>query len=268
MPTRSTEHLPRVGIRIAVPGQSSTETQNASSSIRAQAPFKQQQSPSSQQSNVNTGTLNTLQEQVKLLASEVHSLGLALRMIVEQQSRLEREQSQQTQVQKQILSTLQKLVSKQATCGFQHSTTPIMPSCPLSSSSYSQNTLTPSQGSSLCTQAQSRYNEIDGSTLDNIESFSLDSLSSVAVNGFQTSDSLSFNRTHSPPFTQSHTPTFTPGMMQSHADTYAGMESKSAEMASPSTDRSFQACRSSNLSSTEPISVHDAQLTIVKIENV
>lgn len=269
MPTRSTEQSPRVGIRIPVPGPSSTGPQN--SSIRAQAPTSQQQSPPSQQSNVDTGPLSALQEQVKSLASEVRSLGLALRMMVEQQGRLEREQSQQTQVQKQILSTLQKLVSKQGPCAFQHSTTPTMPSCPLSSASYSQSTFTPSQGSSLCSQAQSRYNEIDGSTLDNIETFSLDSLSSTAINGFQTSDSLSFNRTHSPPFTQSHTQSFTPEIgsyTQSHTDTYAGIDSKSVEIASPSTDRSFQACRSSSQSSSEPISVHDTQLTIVKIENV
>lgn len=271
MPTHSTEQSPRVGIRISVPGQSSIGPQNASSSLRSQAQTRQQQSPPSQQSNLDTGTLSALQEQVKSLASEVHSLGLALRMMVEQQGRLEREQTQQTQVQKQILSTLQKLASKQGPCAFQHSTTPTMPSCPLSSASYSQSTFTTSQGSSLCSQVQSRYNEIDGSTLDNIEPFSLDSLSSAAMNGFQTSDSLSFSRTHSPPFTQSHTQTFTPEIVsytQPHTDTYAGMENKSAQMASPSTDRSFQACRSSSQSSTEPISVHDAQLTIVKIENV
>ncbi|XP_017344135.1 uncharacterized protein LOC108276743 [Ictalurus punctatus] len=272
MPTRSAEQSPRVGIRIPVPGQSGTGPQNVSLSVRAQAPTSQHQSPTSQQSNVDTGTLSALQEQVKSLASEVRSLGLALRMMVEQQGRLEREQSQQTQVQKQILSTLQKLASKQGLCAFQHSTAPTMPSCPLSSASYSQSTFTPSQGgSSLCSQAQSRYNEIDGSTLDNIEPFSLDSLSSTAINGFQTSDSLSFNQTQSPPFTQSHTQTFTPEIVsytQPQTDTYAGMDSKSAEMASTSTDRSFQACRSSSQSSTEPISVHDAQLTIVKIENV
>ncbi|MCJ8739469.1 hypothetical protein PDJAM_G00047640 [Pangasius djambal] len=160
MPTRSTEQSPRVGIRIPVPGQSSTGPQNASSSVRAQAPTSQQQSPPSQQSNVDTGTLSALQEQVKSLASEVRSLGLALRMMVEQQGRLEREQSQQTQVQKQILSTLQKLASKQGPCAFQHSTTPTMPSCPLSSASYSQSTFTPSQGNSLCSQAQSSIKSI------------------------------------------------------------------------------------------------------------
>ncbi|XP_058265638.1 uncharacterized protein LOC131365792 [Hemibagrus wyckioides] len=270
IPTRSTEQSPRVGIRIPVPGQSSTGPQNVSSSVRAPALTSQQQSPS-QQSNVDTGTLSALQEQVKSLATEVRSLGLALRMMVEQQGRLEREQSQQTQVQKQILTTLQKLASKQGPCGFQHSTTSTLPPCPLSSASFSQSTFTPSQGSSLCSQAQSRYNEIDGSTLDNIEPFSLDTLSSATIDGFQTSDSLSFNRTHSPTFTQSHTQQFTPEIVsytQSHTDTYAGIDSKPAEIASPNTDRSFQACRSSSQSSTEPISVHDAQLTIVKIENV
>lgn len=269
IPARSTELSPRVGIRIPVQGQSSSVPQNASSSVRAQAPTNQQQSPLSQQSNVDTGTLSALQEQVSSLASEVRSLGLALRMMVEQQGRLEREQCQQTQVQKQILSTLQKLASKQGPCAFQHSTTPTMSSCPLSS--YSQSTFTPSQGGSLCSQAQSRYNEIDGSALDTIEPFSLDSLSSATIDGFQTSDSLLFNRTHSPTCTQSHTQTFTPEIVSytpSHTDTYVGMESKLAELASPNTDRSFQACRSSSQSSTEAISVHNAQLTIVKIENV
>lgn len=254
-----------------MPGQS-TGPQNTSLSMRAQASTNQQLSPTSQQSNVDTGTLSALQEQVKSLASEVHSLGIALRMMVEQQGRLEREQSQQTQVQKQILSTLQKIASKQGPCAFQHSTTPTVPLCPLSSASYSQSTFTPSQGSSLCSQAQSRYNEIDSSTLDNIEPFSLDSLTSAAIDGFQTSESVSFNQTHSPTFTQSQTRTFTSECVisytQPHTDTYTEMENKSAEMASPNTDRSFQACRSSSQSSAEGISVHDAQLTIVKIENV
>ncbi|GAA6082606.1 uncharacterized protein LOC113639509 [Tachysurus ichikawai] len=271
IPTRSTEQSPRVGIRIPVPGQSSTGPQNANSSVRAPAPTNHQQSPPNQQSNVDTGTPSALQEQVKSLASEVRSLGLALRMMVEQQGRLEKEQSQQTQVQKQILSTLQKLASKQGSCGFQHNTTPTLPQCPLSSASYSQSTFTPSQGSSLCSQAPSRYNEINGSTLENIEPFSLDTLSTAAIDGFQTSETLSFNRTHSPTFTQAHTQTFTSEIVsytQPHTDTYAGMDSKPAEIASPNTDRSFQVCRSSSQSSTEAISVHDPQLTIVKIENV
>ncbi|KAI5619050.1 hypothetical protein C0J50_21081 [Silurus asotus] len=271
IPSRSTEQSPRIGIRIPLPSQSSTGPQNVSSTVRSQAPSSQQQSPPSQQSNVDTGAINALQEQVKSLASEVRSLGVALRMMVEQQGRLEREQSQQTQVQKQILSTLQKISSKQGPCAFQHSTTSTMPSCPLSSASYSQGTFTPSQGNSLCNQVQSRYNEIDGSTLDNIEPFSLDSLSSAAINGFPTSDSLSFSQTHSPSFTQSHTQTFTPEIVsysQPHTDNYAGLDSKSEEMTSQSTERSFQACRSSSQTSTEPISVHDTQLTIVKIENV
>ncbi|TSK87597.1 hypothetical protein Baya_4311 [Bagarius yarrelli] len=269
IPARSTEQSPRVGIRIPVQGQSSSVPQNSGPSVRVQASGNQLQSSASQQSCLDTGTLSALQEQVKSLASEVCSLGLALRMMIEQQGRLEREQSQQTQVQKQILSTLQKLASKQGPFAFQHCTTPTVPPCPLSSASYSQSTFTSSQGGSMCSQAQSRYNEIDGSTIDNIEPFSLTSLSSATIDGFQTSDSLSFNRTHSPTCTQSHT--HTPEIVsytQSHKDTYAGMESKSAELASPSTDRSFQACRSSSLSSTEAISGHNAQLNIVKIENV
>lgn len=165
-------------------------------------------------------------------------------MMVEQQGRLEREQNQQTQVQKQILSTLQNLASKLEPC-VQHTTALTIPSC-----------LTPSQ-------TQSRYNEINGPALDNIETFSLDGLGPATINGFQpcsSSDSLSF--------TQTHSQTFTPEMMsytQPHTETYIGIEGKPVEMTTPSTDGSFPVCRST---SSDSNSVHESQLTIVKVENV
>ncbi|XP_026887114.2 uncharacterized protein LOC113590969 [Electrophorus electricus] len=273
VPTRSLQQPPRIGIRLPTPAQSSTVPQNASSSVRAQAPTSQP-SPPCQQSNLDAGTPSGLQEQVKSLASEVRSLSLALRMMMEQQGRLEREQSQQTQVQKQILSTLQELTSKLGPCSLQHTTTPTIPSCPFSSASYSQSTFTASQASyTSCSQAQSRYSDIDGSVLENIEAFALDSLSTATINGFQpcsTSDTLSFTQTHPPAFTQSRTQTYTPDVLsytQSHTDTYAGMDSKPVEMGSTSTNGSFPACSSSTQSS-QAISPHDAQLTIIKVENI
>ncbi|XP_072550475.1 uncharacterized protein [Salminus brasiliensis] len=269
MPTRSPQQQPRIGIRLPTPTQSSATPQNASSSIRAPT---SQPSPPCQQSSVDTGMSSGLQEQVKCLASEIRSLGLALRVIVEQQGRLEREQSQQTQVQKQILSTLQELASKLGPCNLQHTPASTMPSCPFSSASFSQTTFTTSQSSySSCSQAQPRYNEIDGSGLENIEQFSLDSLSSATINGFQpcsTSDTLSFTQTHTPTFTQSQAQTYTPDVLsytQSHTDTFTGMDNKSV---STSTEGTFQTSSSSAQSSAQPISPHDAQLTIIKVENV
>ncbi|KAL7860184.1 hypothetical protein AOLI_G00165330 [Acnodon oligacanthus] len=274
MPSRSPQQQPRIGIRLPTPAQSSATPQNASSSMRPQAP-PSQPSPPSQQSSPDAGVPSGLPEQVKSLASEVRSLGLALRMIVEQQGRLEREQSLQTQVQKQILSTLQELASKLGPCSLQHTPTPTVPTCPFSSASFSQPTFTSSQGSfSSCSQAQSRYSEIDGSGLENIEAFSLDGLSSATINGFQpcsTSDTLSFTQAHTPTFTQSQTQTYTPDVLsytQSHTDTFTGMDSKSVERASTSTEASFQTSSSSSQSSTQPISPNDAQLTIIKVENV
>ncbi|XP_066498710.1 serine-rich adhesin for platelets-like [Hoplias malabaricus] len=272
MSTRSPQQQLRMSIQLPTPSQSSVAPQNASSSIRAQI-LPSQHSPPCQQSSPEASAQSSLPEQVKSLASEVRSLGLALRMIMEQQGRLEREQSQQTQVQKQILSTLQELASKLGPCGLQHSTNASVSSCPFSSASFSQSTFTTSQGSySSCSQAQSRYSEIDASGLENIEAFSLDGLSSATINGFQpcsTSDTLSFPQTHT--FTQSQTQTYTPDVLtytQSHTDTFTGMDNKSVELASNSTEGSFQTSGSSTQSSSQPISAHDAQLTIIKVENV
>ncbi|KAG9264559.1 hypothetical protein AMEX_G22841 [Astyanax mexicanus] len=274
LPTRSPQQQqPRVGIRLPTPTQSSPTPQNPNSSIRAPAP-PSQPSPPCQQSGADTAAPSGLQEQVKSLASEIRSLGLALRVIVEQQGRLEREQSQQTQVQKQILSTLQEVASKLGPCSLQHPPASTVPPCPFSSTSQSIYT--------SCSQAQPRFSEIDGSALENIEQFSLDGLGSASINGFQpcsTSDTLTFTQTHTPSFTQTHTPSFTQtqaqtytpdglSYTQSHTDTFTGLDNKSVEMASTSTDPTFQTSSSSAQASAPPISPHDAQLTIIKVENV
>ncbi|KAG7242877.1 hypothetical protein INR49_018132 [Caranx melampygus] len=144
---RSPHPPPRVGIRLPNrPPAALTSSAPGGAVIRLQTPGSQgatrsEGNPSPQ----DTGGRGGLQEQIHTLGSEVRSLGLAVKMLVEQQCRLEREQSQQTHIQKQILSTLQSLASKLGQCSAsqqQQNKTP-SPSAlptPSASTSFSQDT--------------------------------------------------------------------------------------------------------------------------------
>lgn len=271
VPVRAPQHPPRVGIRLPEQATAGATSQNAAPSARVQN-VPNQPSPPPQRSVLDPAAVSSLQEQIQSLGSELRSLGLALRMMVEQQGRLEREQAQQTQVQKQILSTLQDLASKfdplQSTC--------VPASCSLASSvPFSQSTT--SQGAyAQCSQAQTRYNEIHDSGLESIEVFSLDQLSPPTMNGFQqcpTSSGPPFThpQARTPTFTQTHTQTYSPSTLpytQPHTDSFTGLDGKSVDMPSTSADGSFQACSPPNQSSSLPVSPHEPELNIIKVENV
>ncbi|XP_016351207.1 uncharacterized protein LOC107695702 [Sinocyclocheilus anshuiensis] len=271
VPIRAPQHPPRVGIRLPDPSTTGTTSQKPAPPARVQN-VTNQPSPPPQRSGLDPGALSGLQEQIQLLGSELRSLGLALRMMVDHQGRLEREQAQQTQVQKQILSTLQDLASKFEP--LQSTSAPALPvSCSLASSAPFGQTVTGQGAYAQCSQAQTRYNEIHDSGLESIEVFSLDQLSPPSMNGFQqcpTSGGPPFTHTQArtPTFTQTHTQTFAPQYTQPHTASFTGMDNKSVDMPSTSADGSFQACSPPNQSSSLPVSPHEPELNIIKVENV
>ncbi|XP_056309075.1 uncharacterized protein LOC130220851 [Danio aesculapii] len=272
VPVRVPQNPPRVGIRLPEPSTSAATSQNTAAPARVQNMSNQPSPPPppAQRNVLEAGAVSSLQEQIQLLGNELRSLGLALRMMVDHQGRLEREQAQQTQVQKQILSTLQDLATKfdplqptsaPASCSMASST--VFSQAPTNQSVYAQ-----------CSQAQTRYNEIHDSGLEGIEVFSLDQLSPTAMNGFQSCPTSS-----GPPFThaQVRTPTFTQTQTfasstlpftQTHTDSFIGMDGKTVDLASTSADGSFQACSPANQTSSLPVSPHDSELNIIKVENV
>ncbi|XP_056091568.1 uncharacterized protein LOC130070992 [Rhinichthys klamathensis goyatoka] len=273
VPVRAPQHPPRIDIRLPDPATSGATSQNASPSARVQSVTTQPSPPPPPQRSVlDPAAVSTLQEQIQSLGSELRSLGLALRMMVDQQGRLEREQSQQTQVQKQILSTLQDLASKfdplQSSCA--------PASCSLASSAPFSQTATGQGAYAQCSQAQTRYNEIHDSGLESIEVFSLDQLSPPTMNGFQqcpTSSGPPFThaQARTTTFTQSHTQAYSPSTLpysQPHTDSFTGMDSKSGDMPSTSAEGSFQACSPADQSSSLPVSPHEPELNIIKVENV
>lgn len=305
---------PRVGIRLPNSPPPPPTSQGSSPVIRLQSPgsqgmnqslLRRDRNPSPQQAaHQETGGRcggggGGLQEQVQTLGSEIHSLSLAVRMLVEQQYRLEREQVQQTQVQRQILSTLQTLASRlEAPCTSlhqrQHPKTPPPPVLPASgSASYSQDTFPFSQGGyAQCSQAQPSYNGMDSSSLETIETFKLSGQSPHGINGFQTGSSStdSLPLTHTPTYTlahtqpysssytqQPHTQTHMPSCTQSYATTYTQSHTQSyrgtdsTDYPSTSTEGALQDCMaptqaSDYLDSDITVSPQETQLNIIKVE--
>lgn len=291
MSVRSLHPPPRIGIRLPNrPQAPSTSSAPGGPVIRLQAPGGQGAShnegnPSTQQAIQDPGVRGGLQDQIQTLSSEVRSLGLAVKMLVEQQCRQEREQAQQTYIQKQILSTLQNLTSKMGHCSRvqqQHNKTP-SPSAlqnASASTSFSQDTFNFSQGTyTQCSQTQPSYNSLE--SLEPVEAFKLPGLSPTSMNGFPPCSSTeSLPLTHSPPQTQpytytqqnsqtvmpSYTQSYASTFSQSHSQTYRGSESKTSDFPSSCSGRTLQDC-----SVTQPVmnsnhSQQDQQVNIIKVE--
>ncbi|XP_055033668.2 uncharacterized protein [Misgurnus anguillicaudatus] len=262
-PVRTLQHPPRIAVRPPDPAAAGNTSQNAGPPARVQN-VTSQSSPPPQRNILDPGAVSGLQEQIQSLSSELRNLGVALRMMAEQQGRLEREQAQQTQVQKQILSTLQEVATRLEPCNvLQSPSSSTLPaSCSLASSEpFSQ--AAPNQGIyAQCSQAQTRYNEIHDSGLEGIEGFSLDQLSPATMNGFQQCPN-----TGVPSFTHSQTFSHSP-YTQSHTDSYTGMNNKSVDMPSTSSNGTFQSCSPPNQPSSLPVSPHETELNIIKVENV
>ncbi|XP_026209674.1 uncharacterized protein LOC113158157 isoform X2 [Anabas testudineus] len=291
---RSLHPLPRVGIRLPNrPPAPVTSSAPGGPVIRLQTPGSQggtrsEVNPSPQQAMQDAGGRGGLQDQIQTLGSEVRSLGLAVKMLVEQQCRLEREQAQQTHIQKQILSTLQSLTTKLGRCSSaqqQHNKTPspsALPTAP-ASTSFSQDTFNFSQGTyTQCSQNQPSYNSLE--SLENVEAFKLPGLSPTSINGFPPcSNAENLPLTHTPPQTQSYTaaysqqssqPLISPYTQsylstysQSHSQTLRGSESKTSDFPSSCSARTLQDCSVS----TQPLmntnhSSQDQQINIIKVE--
>ncbi|XP_042360762.1 uncharacterized protein LOC121956556 [Plectropomus leopardus] len=291
---RSLHPLPRVGIRL--PNRSPapiTSSAPGVAVIRLQTPGGQgttrsEGNLSPQQAAQDNSGRGGLQEQIQTLGSEVRSLGQAVKMLVEQQCSLEREQVQQTHIQKQILSTLQSLAAKLGHCSFvqqQHNKTPSPSGLPAASAStsFSQDTFNFSQGTyTQCSQTQPSYNSLE--SLENVEAFKLPGLSPSSMNGFPPcSNSDSLPLTHTPPQTQQYVAAYTqqnsqtlmppytqayvPSYSQPHSQTFRGSESKTSDFPSSCSARTLQDCSVS----TQPAmnsnhSSQDQQLNIIKVE--
>ncbi|XP_029996865.1 uncharacterized protein LOC115423961 isoform X2 [Sphaeramia orbicularis] len=289
---RSLHPPPRVGIRL--PNRQPaplTSSAPGGAVIRLPSPSGQgtprsEGNPSPQQAIQDSGGRGGLQDQIQSLSSEVRSLGMAVKMLVEQQCRLEREQAQQTSIQKQILSTLQSFSSKLGQCSSvqqQHNKTPSPSSLPAASisTSFSQDSFNFNQGSyTQCSQAQSSYNSLEG--LESVEAFKLPGLSPTNMNGFSTCSSAeSLPLTHTPlqtqPYTttypqqssqtrmQSFTQTYVSEYNQSHSQMFRGSETKT-DFPSSCSAQSFHSCSTS----TQPVmssdgSPQDQQINI-KVE--
>lgn len=277
--------LPRVGIRLPNRSHSPlTPSAPGVITVRLQTPGGQAASrsegnPSPQQAVQEIAGRGGLQDQIQTLGSEVRSLGLAVKMLVEQQIRLEKEQAQQTHIQKQILSTLRSFVAKVGSCSSvqqQHSKTPSPSDLSLVSASMSasQDTFSFNQGAyTECSRAQPGYNSLE--SLESVEAFKLPELSPSSMNGFPPcSNAENLPLTHTPPQTQQYAtaypqqnaqtllPAFTQPYVstysESHTQTFRGSESKTSFTSSCSS-RSLPDCSVS----TQP---QDPQINVIKVE--
>lgn len=291
---RSPHPLPRVGIRL--PNRSPAPLPSSAPGvalIRLQTPGGQgaarsEGNPSPQQAVQDTLGRGGLQDQIQTLGSEVRSLGLAVKMLVEQQCCMEREQSQQTHIQKEILSTLQSLSAKLGRCSVvqqQHNKTPSpsgLPTAP-ASTSFSQDNFNFSQSTyTECSQTQPSYNSLE--SLESVEAFKLPGLSPSSMNGFPPcSNAENLPLTHTPPQTQSYaaaysqqnsqtlmppyTQSYVSTYSQPHSQTFRGSESKTSDFRSSCSAGTLQDCSVS----TQPgmnsnHSSQDQQINIIKVE--
>lgn len=310
---------PRVGVRLPSPSaqlppsptaqQAPAVTTNptiriqhpAAANQQQQQPQRREPSPSFHLGGALEALRQGLGDQMQSLGSEVRSLGLAVRMLAEQQGRLEREQAQQTQVQKQILSTLQLLATRLGPCvntnahahAHAHTHAPTLssaqPTLP-AVSTFSQ--------SNFGISTQSTFSQggtlplADNSVgLESADGFSMPpGMCSAGMNGFGSPEGLQGHQaavahnTHlSPPYSSqaftSHTPTeYTSSLVQSHAhmqspilgqghahaDAFA--EGKNTDFSTGQVDGNLQNCSTSM--SPLGLSSQDGHLNIIKVENV
>nr|XP_023692741.1 trinucleotide repeat-containing gene 6C protein-like [Paramormyrops kingsleyae] len=206
-----------------------------------------------------------LQEQVQTLGVELRGLGMAVRLLAEQQGRLEREQAQQTQVQRQILSTLQGIASRLAPGKQSHcSRTPPPPGPP----TYNQVPFEPPLSSyAQCSPAHPKTCELDGLAQEPLDAYKLAGLSPRGSNGFQACSSTdSFPAGHTSAQVQMRTLTYTQGQTPTYSQSYVETQSQAPE-------DHFQSGGppprpSSSPGSPPPVSSHDPQLNIIKVETL
>lgn len=226
-----------------------------------------------------------MQDQIQSLGCEMRSLGLAVKMLVEQQMRMEKEQVQQTAIQRQILSTLQGLASRVGSCTSaqqqqHHSKTPSPSRLPLASGSMSvsQDTFGFGRGTyAECSRAQATFNSLE--SLDGVETFKLPELSPASINGFPpcSSDSGTHPLAHTSTQNQQYTAayqqqgaqTVTTAFAQPFASaynepqsrTFLGSESKRTDFPGSCPSRSLPDCSMSAQQQQQ-----DQQISAIKVE--
>lgn len=278
---RSLHPLPRIGVHI--PNRSASPLTSSASGVSAmhlqslggQVAPRSEGKQSPKQTVADAEARGGLQDQIQTLSSEIHGLGLALKMLVEQQRRLEREQAQQTQIQKQILSTLQSFSSKLGSCSSarQHhhnpaSSPPDVPSASISDSfNFNEGTYT------QCSQTQPSYNSIE--SLESVEAFKVPDLNPSGMNGFPpcgSSENIQLSHTSPQPqsyaaaYSQQSSQTLVPPYTQPYVSTYSeahqvfrGGGVKTSDFASSFSVSTLQDCSMS----TQP---QDPQINVIKVE--
>ncbi|XP_040046631.2 uncharacterized protein LOC120827633 [Gasterosteus aculeatus] len=227
-----------------------------------------------------------LQDQIQTLGSEVRSLGLAVRMLVEQQGCLEREQAQQTHIQKQILSTLQTLATNLGRCSVvqqQHNKTPSPSGLPTAtaSTSFNQDTFNFSQGTyTQCSQTEPGFRSLE--SLENVEAFKVPGLSPSNMNGFPTGSNAenlplmptpprtqpyaaAYPQQNSQTLMQPYTQSYVSAYSQPHCQTFRGSESKTTDFPS-SCSSTLQDCVSIQPVMDSHHSLRNQESNIVKVE--
>lgn len=272
--------LPPVGVHIpngsasplttSTPGVSVMHPQSLGGQVAPRSEGKQ----SPKQIVADTEARGGLQDQIQTLSSEIHGLGLALKMLVEQQRRLEREQAQQTQIQKQILSTLQSFASKLGSCSStqqhhhnQASSPSDVPSASISDS-FNFNEVTYTQ----CSQGQPSYNSIE--SLETVDAFKVPDLNPASMNGFPPcGSSENIPLTHTSPQPQSYaaayshqsSQTLMPPYTQPYVSTYSeahqafGGGVKTSDFTSSCSVSTLQDCSMST-------QLQDPQINVIKVE--
>lgn len=282
--------LLRVGIR--PPNQSHsplTQTGPRLAPVRLQTPSTQAASRSEgnaspQQVPQEAAGRGGLQDQIQSLGCEVRSLGLAVKMLVEQQIRLEKEQVQQTVIQRQILSTMQSLASKVGSCTSiqqqqHHSKTPSPSRLPLASGSMSvgQDAFGFGRGTyAECSRAKASFNSLE--SLEGVEAFKLPELSPSSMNGFPpcSSDNGTLPLAHTSAQTLQCTAAyqqrgaqtiatafaqpFASSYSESQSQTFPGSEAKMTDFTGSCPSRSLPDC---SMSAQQQ---QDQQISAIKVE--
>lgn len=264
--------LPLVGVRLperspspvaSAPGVSLVRLQTPGGTVAPHTDGKESPTQTVGDPRVRSG----LQDQIQTLSSEVHGLGLAVKMLVEQQRCLEREQAQQTQIQKQILSTLQSFASKLGSCssGQQHhnptSSPPAVPSASIPDSfNFSEGTYT------SCSQSQPSYNSLE--SLETVEDFKVPELNPSSMNGFPPCSSAENNpHAHASPqpyaaaYSHQSCQTLVPPYTQPYVPAYseAHQTFKASDFTSSCPAKALHDCSVSN----QP---QDPQISVIKVE--
>ncbi|KAG7258322.1 hypothetical protein CRUP_022925 [Coryphaenoides rupestris] len=293
-------------VRVQAPGRQGAARRDASAGPQQQQQqqqHQQQQHQQQQQQNEEgagggvggvggCGGGGGLQEQIQLLATEVRGLGLALKILVDQQSRLEREQIQQTRVQKQILGALQGLASRLGPCGRrqqqqqqqqQHDKTPPPPlphpppppvalPTAAAATSFGNDTFAYGHGAynTPCSQAPPTYNPLDGLAMAEA-TFKLPEQRNVTMNGFppcsNAESSLPQPYPQANAYTTAYAQTSPQTFAQWIAQPFRGLEGKTPDFPSSCLEGSLQDCSvPGELLVNANRSSRDNQRDIVKVE--